>query len=106
MDGIAHTDDGRAQGYNLSAVARPAPPIVNSYTNVEGADSDYTTFELTGTKRMSHGWSAMMSFSRTWSAAQAATFFGTGFRQNALVITPGRTSSTPRPVRPGTPTGR
>lgn len=88
-DGIVgNTDDGRAyQGYNLSAAAL-ALPIVNSYTNVEGADSDYTTFELTGTKRMSHGWSAMMSFSRTWSAAQAATFFGTGFRQNALVITP------------------
>ncbi len=85
---VGNTDDGRAYaGSNLSAAAL-ALPIVNSYTNVEGADSDYTTFELTGTKRMSHGWSAMMSFSKTWSAAQAATFFGTGFRQNALVITP------------------
>jgi len=88
-DGIVgNGDDGRAyQGSNLSAAAL-ALPIVNTYSNVEGARSDYYTFELTGTKRMSHGWSAMLSFSKTWSAAQNNTFFGTGFRQNALVVSP------------------
>ena len=88
-DGIVgNTDDGSAYaGYNLNAAAL-ALPIVNTYSNVDGARSDYYTFELTGTKRMSHNWSAMMSFSKTWSAAQAATFFGTGFRQNALPVSP------------------
>ena len=81
---VGNADDGSAYtGYNLSAAAL-ALPIVNTYGNVDGARSDYYTFELTGTKRMSHNWSAMLSFSKTWSAAQNNTFFGTGFRQNAL----------------------
>ena len=37
---------------------------------------------------MSHNWSAMLSFTKTWSAAQNSTFFGTGFRQDVLVVTP------------------
>ncbi len=88
-DGIVgNVDDGRAYStFNLSAAAL-ALPIVNTYRNVAGAEADYYTFELTGTKRMSHGWSAMMSFSKTWSGAQTATIFGTGFRQDALVISP------------------
>jgi len=84
--------------YNLSAEAL-AKPVVNTYTNVPGADSDYVTFEITGTKRMSNRWSGLMSFSKTWSSAQngcgttgcgtsGATFFGTSFRQDALVVTP------------------
>jgi hypothetical protein len=85
---VGNKDDGSAYtGYNLNAAAL-ALPIVNTYSNVDGAQSDYYTFELTGTKRMSHNWSAMMSYSKTWSAAQAATFFGTGFRQNALPVSP------------------
>jgi len=91
---VGNTDDGRSYStFNLSAAAL-ALPIVNTYSNVEGADSDYYTFELTGTKRMSHSWSAMLSFTKTWSAAQAATFFGTGFRQDALVVTPVDTINT------------
>ncbi|MFN7916455.1 MAG: TonB-dependent receptor [Vicinamibacterales bacterium] len=94
-DGVAgNADDGAAYStFNLSAAAL-ALPIVNTYANVEGAESDYTTFEITGTKRMSHNWSAMISFTKTWSAAQAATFFGTGFRQNALVVSPADTINT------------
>ena len=85
---VGNVDDGKAYStFNLSAAAL-ALPIVNTYSNVAGAEADYYTFELTGTKRMSHGWSAMMSFSKTWSGAQAATIFGTGFRQDALVISP------------------
>jgi hypothetical protein len=88
-DAVVNTaDDGQFYTmYNLSPEAL-ALPIVNTYTNIDGAESEYTTFELTGTKRMSHGWSAMLSFSRTWSAAQNNTFFGTGFRQNLLAVSP------------------
>jgi outer membrane receptor protein involved in Fe transport len=85
---VGNADDGKLYStYNLSAAAL-ALPIVNTYSNVDGAKADYYTFELTGTKRMSHGWSAMLSFSKTWSGAQAATIFGTAFRQDALVISP------------------
>ncbi|HUR34572.1 MAG TPA: TonB-dependent receptor [Vicinamibacterales bacterium] len=88
-DGIANTgDDGPFYTmYNLSAEAL-AKPVVNTYTNVPNAKSDYYTFEITGTKRMSNKWSGLMSYSKTWSAAQAATFFGTGFRQDALPVAP------------------
>lgn len=91
---VGNRDDGRAYNtFNLSAAAL-ALPIVNTYSNIPGAVADYTTFEITGTKRMSHSWSALVSFTKTWSNAQAATFFGTGFRQNALVISPADTINT------------
>jgi hypothetical protein len=37
---------------------------------------------------MSSRWSALMSFSHTWSAAQEKDYFGQVFRQNDLPITP------------------
>jgi hypothetical protein len=99
-DGVVGTpDDGQSYAaYNLSAAAL-ALPIVNTYANVPGTSNDYYTFEITGTKRMSHRWSALMSFSKTWAAAQngcgtnacgssGATFFGTSFRQDALPVNP------------------
>lgn len=91
---LGNADDGAAYNtYNLSSAAL-ALPIVNTYSNVAGAESDYYTFELTGTKRMSHNWSAMLSFTKTWSAAQNSTFFGTAFRQDTLVVTPVDTINT------------
>jgi len=98
-DGITgNVDDGALYTmYNVNAAAL-ALPIVNTYANVAG-DNDYYTWEITGNKRMSRRWSAMMSFSHTWSGAQngcgssgcgtsGATFFGTGFRQNPLIVSP------------------
>jgi hypothetical protein len=61
--------------------------VVNTYANVPGG-SDYYTWEITATKRMSNRWSALMSFSHTWSAAQEKDYFGQVFRQNDLPITP------------------
>ena len=53
------------------------------------ANSDYYTWEVTATKRMSNRWSAMSSFSQTWSEAQEqATSSARSFRQDALPITP------------------
>ena len=87
-DGVTgNTDDGALFTlYDLDA-ASLALPVVNTYANVPG-DSDYYTWEITGTKRMSRKWSALMSFSKTWSAAQNNSFFGTNFRQDQLPITP------------------
>jgi outer membrane receptor protein involved in Fe transport len=85
---VGNGDDGGLYTlYNLNAAAL-ALPIVNTYGNVPGARSDYYTFELTGTKRMSNRWSALLSYSKTWSARNDNTFFGTGFRQNSLPVSP------------------
>jgi hypothetical protein len=95
---IGSADDGGLFTlYSLDA-AHVSLPVLNTYANVPG-DSDYYTWEITGTKRMSKKWSALMSFSKTWNHAQngcgssncgtsGATFFGTAFRQNPLPVTP------------------
>jgi len=87
-DGITgNADDGRSYTlYNLTPEAL-ALPVVNTYTNVPGT-SNYYTWEITGSKRMSSRWSALLSFTKTWSAAQNNTFFGTSFRQDMLAISP------------------
>jgi outer membrane receptor protein involved in Fe transport len=81
------------QGYNLDPSYASLKP---SYlmTNVPGAKATYKTWEVTATKRMSSGWSAMASFAETWSrsfgqnSSNAAQFFGTTVRQDWLPITP------------------
>ena len=84
---VGNADDGASlTAYNLDPASLNLP-IVNTYDNVPGG-SDYYTWELTATKRVSHRWSSLMSFSKTWSAAQNNSFFGTNFRQNKLPITP------------------
>ncbi|MGE3520073.1 MAG: carboxypeptidase regulatory-like domain-containing protein [Vicinamibacterales bacterium] len=96
---VGNADDGgQLTAYNLDP-AYLGLPVVNVYDNVDGAKNDFYTWELTGTKRMSKGFSLLASFTKTWSAAQngcgssgcgtaGATFFGTAFRQNALPVTP------------------
>jgi hypothetical protein len=37
---------------------------------------------------MSQRWSALMSYTKTWSGAQNNTFFGTNFRQDLLPVAP------------------
>jgi hypothetical protein len=87
-DGVrGNSDDGGViTAFNL-APEYLALPVVNTYANVPGG-SDYYTWEITATKRMSNRWSALMSFSHTWSAAQEKDYFGQVFRQNDLPITP------------------
>jgi outer membrane receptor protein involved in Fe transport len=87
-DAIAgNADDGALYTlYDLDA-ASLALPVVNTYANVPGG-SDYYTWEITGTRRMTNKWSALLSFSKTWSAAQNNSFFGTNFRQDQLPINP------------------
>src|SRR6185369_10538282 len=58
-----------------------------TYANVPGG-SDYYTWEITATKRVSKRWSSLMSFSKTWTAAQNNSFFGNNFRQDKLAIMP------------------
>jgi hypothetical protein len=62
--------------------------VENVLTNVPNARTNYYTWEVTATRRMSAGWSAIGSFAHTTSHAQANTFFDTNFRQNQLPVTP------------------
>ena len=87
-DGVrGNADDGASiAAFNL-ADENLALPVLNTYDNVPG-ESDYYTWEVTATKRMSNRWSGMFSFTHTWSAAQEKDYFGQVFRQNDLPITP------------------
>ena len=88
-DGNFNTgDDGPAiRAWNL-APQYLGLPVRNVLTNVQDARTNYYTWEITATKRMSRGWSAIGSVAHTTSYAQANTFFDTSFRQNQLPVTP------------------
>ena len=88
-DGITGTsDDGPAiAAWNL-APQYLALPVRNVLANVPDARTNFYTWELTATKRMSRGWSAIASLAHTTSYAQANVLFDTNFRQNTLPVTP------------------
>jgi Carboxypeptidase regulatory-like domain/TonB dependent receptor len=88
-DGVAgNGDDGPAiRAWNLASQYLGLP-VRNVLTNVPDARTNYYTWEITATKRMSRGWSAIASLAHTKSYAQANTFFDTSFRQNQLPVTP------------------
>ncbi len=87
-DGVMNNaDDGPSiAAFNL-APEYASLPVVNTRDNVPGG-SDYYTWEVTATKRMSNRWSGMFSYSHTWSAAQEKDYFGQVFRQDDLPLTP------------------
>lgn len=84
-DGIRGTaDDGAVITlYNL-APEFVGLPIVNITTNLDGTDSDYYTWEVTGTRRAGGRWSMLASFAKTWRH-EAALGPGTGYSPNAFV---------------------
>jgi hypothetical protein len=83
-----NADDGSPiQGFNLAPEFVGRPPI-NVQTNVPDSDSDFYTWEITGTKRYSRRWSLMASFAYTWVREFENAYFGNTFRQNDLRVTP------------------
>jgi hypothetical protein len=88
-DGILrNADDGAPiPGFNLAPEYLDLPPV-NVTMNVPNSDDHFYTWETTGTKRMSNGWSLMASFSYTWNYAHENSFMDTNFRQNSLPQTP------------------
>jgi hypothetical protein len=85
---IGTTDDGAAlSAMDLATNFRGLTPI-NQTINVDRGDSDFHTFEITGTKRMSNRWSLLASYGWTKSFDQAATIQGNAIRGNALVVNP------------------
>jgi hypothetical protein len=84
---VGSADDGPAiPGFNL------APQFVgrtnNVQMNVPDADSDFYTWELTGTKRYSNSWSLLASFAYTWINEESNAYFGNTVRQYNLGMTP------------------
>lgn len=64
---IGNADDGAPiRGFNLASQYVGLTPV-NLTTNIPNAGSDYYTWEITGTKRMSNRWSLLASFSNTWN---------------------------------------
>jgi len=85
---VGTADDGAAiAAFDLATNFRGLTPI-NQTINVDRGDSDYHTFEITGTKRMSNRWSLLASYGYTKSFDQAATIQGNTVRGNALVVNP------------------
>jgi hypothetical protein len=88
-DGALNTaDDGTPlQAMDLAPEFRGLTPV-NRTVNPARGGSDYHTFEITGTKRMSSSWSLLASYGWTKSFDQAATIQGNAIRGNALVMNP------------------
>jgi len=88
-DGTVGTSDdgGTLAAFDLPADIR-ALPTVNRTINVDNSDSDYHTFEITGTKRMSNSWSLLASYGWTKSFEQLGTIQGNAIRSNVLPVNP------------------
>ena len=85
---VGNSDDGAPiQAFNLDAAHTGLTPR-NVVSNVPDSDSDFYTWELTGTKRMSNNWSMLAAYSVTWNYSQSNAYFNINFRQNQLPITP------------------
>lgn len=84
---VGTSDDGPAiPGFNLAA--QFLGQTNNVQQNVDGSDSDFYTWEITGTKRFSNRWSLLASFAHTWVKEFASNYFGNNVRQYALAVTP------------------
>lgn len=69
-DGIrGNADDGPPiSGYDLDpSLLRVAPFNLRTYSSDSVNNGDYYSFEITGQRRMSRGWSLVTSFAQTWS---------------------------------------
>jgi hypothetical protein len=86
-DGRAGTaDDGSTfTAYNLAPEFLSLPPV-NITTNLANTDSDYYTWEITGTRRETGRWSLLASFAETWSH-ETNFAQGAAFTPNALINT-------------------
>ena len=81
---LGSVDDGATlTAYDLTAEALNASPV-NLTTNLPDSNSEYTTWEITATKRQNARWSLLASFTHTWTR-EAALGTGNDFTPNALI---------------------
>ena len=76
-------DGGTLTAYDLTAESLNAAPV-NLTTNLPDSNSEYTTWEITATKRQNARWSMLASFTDTWTR-EAALGIGNDFTPNALI---------------------
>ncbi len=74
-----------ATPHNLAPELVSLPPV-NITTNLANTDSDYYTWEITGTRRETGRWSLLASFAETWSD-ETNIAGGASFTPNALINT-------------------
>lgn len=84
---VGTADDGASiSGFNL------AQEFVGRTSNVQrnnlDANGDFYTWEITGTKRFSHRWSLLASYTHSWIKDHASAYFGNTVRQYGLRVTP------------------
>jgi hypothetical protein len=84
---LGTSDDGAPlHGYELG----PGPSVepVNILRNVPRSDSQFWTWDITASRRLSHHWSLAASFDHVWNQDQTNAYFGQSLRQNPYPLTP------------------
>jgi hypothetical protein len=61
---------------------------VNIVRNVSGADTQYWTWDITATRRLTGRWSLVAGFAHTWNGDQESAYFGQTVRENMYPLTP------------------
>jgi hypothetical protein len=84
---LGTSDDGPPlQSYELERELSDQP--TNIVRNVPRSDSDYWTWDITATRRLTRHWSIAGGFDHVWNSDQTNTYFGQAVRQNAYPLTP------------------
>ncbi len=83
---LATTADNGAtyQGYNLDP-AYLSLPVLNLTTNFPGV-SEFWTWELTATKRLSNKWSMLATYAYRWNKDFGNSYFGNTVRSSSTVV--------------------
>jgi hypothetical protein len=81
------SDDGAPlHGYELAPSA--SAESLNIVRNVPRSDSQFWTWDVTATRRLSHHWSLLCAFDHVWNQDQTNAYFGQSLRQNPYPLTP------------------
>lgn len=84
---LGTSDDGAPlHGYQLGPDASTEP--LNVLRNVPRSDSQFWTWEVTASRRLSHHWSWLAAFDHVWNSDQTNAYFGQSLRQNPYPLTP------------------
>ena len=84
---LGTSDDGAPlHGYQLGPDASDEP--LNIVRNVPRSDSQFWTWDITASRRLSHHWSLEASFDHVWNQDETNAYFGQSLRQNPYPLTP------------------
>ena len=84
---LGTSDDGAPlHGYQLGPTASGGP--LNIVRNVARSDSQFWTWDITVSRRLSHHWSLQAALDHVWNQDQTNAYFGQSLRQNPYPLTP------------------